>query len=78
MCGGGGGGGREGLPVSVQGAGLTPVEEVVNPLLVAVVGLCLRQLVVVMREAKVDASSVDVERIAQNLRCHHLAAKIHM
>ena len=46
------------------------VEEVADPVVVAVVGLGLGQLVVVVGELEVDAARVDVHRLAQDLRGH--------
>ncbi len=47
--------------------------EVVDPLAAAVARLGLAELVVVVREAKVDAAGVDVEVVAEEVRSHHRA-----
>jgi hypothetical protein len=46
------------------------VQEVVDPLLVPVVGLRLRQLVLVVRELEVEAPGVDVNGVPNQIAGH--------
>ena len=61
------------LTLNVQ---VTCVKKVVDPLMVAMAGLRLRNLIVVMREGKINTTGMDINLLAKHLRSHDGALNV--